>query len=248
MASLGKNITIKVKKQKPTCSGDECIYPTHSNEFKRNRERIEFKDLGDSQETDFLYPTLDDPSFSSKIASHAEFADTKYSGEIYDIQEHADEMCNAPFELLPQQLFVRNFLSFQTPYNSLLLYYGLGSGKTCSSIGIAEEMRGYMKQVGIKQRIIVVAAPNVQANFRLQLFNERHLREVDGIWNIESCIGNSLVREVNPTNLKGISKDKVISQIRTIINQSYVFMGYVEFANYIQKKNEGDFGRHFGKR
>ena len=236
METESKKVIIKVKKPKP--SENIIMYPTHSNEFRRQQEQKEFKELGENKhpELDFLYPTLDDPSFSAKIASHTEFADTKYSGEIHNIQEHADEMCEAQFELLPQQLFVRNFLSFQTPYNSLLLYHGLGSGKTCSSIGIAEEMRGYMKQVGIKQRIIVVAAPNVQANFRLQLFNERHLREVDGIWNIDSCIGNSLVKEVNPTSLKGVSKEKVISQIRTIINHSYVFMGYVELANYIRKR------------
>ena len=127
------------------------------------------------------------------------FADTKYDGKLRDIKEFANKMCGASFELLPHQLFVKNFLSFQTPYNSLLLYHGLGSGKTCSSIGIAEEMRSYMKQVGIKQRIIVVAAPNVQANYKLQLFDERKLREVDGIWNIDSCVGNAFIEEINPT-------------------------------------------------
>ena len=137
---------------------------------------------------------------------------------------------------MPHQLFVKNFLSFQTPYNSLLLYHGLGSGKTCSSIGIAEEMRSYMKQVGIKQRIIVVAAPNVQANYKLQLFDERKLREIDGIWTIDSCTGNAFIQEVNPTNIKGISREKIISQIKSIINQYYVFMGYVELANFIRKK------------
>ncbi len=208
---------------------------TNTNEHRRKMERIEFK--GDhGVDHDFLYPTLNDPAFSAKIASHTEFNDTQYDGEIRDIQAYADKMCKAEFELLPHQLFVKNFLSFQTPYNSLLLYHGLGSGKTCSSIGIAEEMRSYMKQVGVNQRIIVVAAPNVQNNFKLQLFDERRLTEVDGIWNIDSCIGNSLVKEVNPTSLKGLSKEKVISQIKTIINQYYVFMGYVELANFIRKK------------
>ena len=66
---------------------------------------------------------------------------------------------------MPHQNFVRNLLSFNTPYNSLLLFHGLGTGKTCSAIGICEEMRNYMKQVGSKRPIIVVAAPNVQDNF-----------------------------------------------------------------------------------
>lgn len=209
----------------------------NSNEFLRKKEYIEYKEEEKNKnEQDFLYPTLNDPLFSEKIASHKEFFDTQYDGEIYDVKEYAKKMCDASFELLPHQLFVKNFLSFQTPYNSLLLYHGLGTGKTCSSIGIAEEMRAYMNQTGIKQRIIVVAAPNVQANYRLQLFDERRLYQKDGLWYIDTCNGNTFLKEVNPTNLKDVSRDKLISQIKTIINQYYVFMGYVELANYIRKK------------
>ena len=184
-----------------------------------------------------LYPSLNDPEFSAKIAQRQEFSDTKYDGEIKDIKKQANELCNAPFELMPHQLFVRNFLSFQTPYNSLLLYHGLGSGKTCSAIGIAEEMRSYMKQMGITKRIIIVASPNVQDNFRLQLFDERRLEQLpDGTWNLNTCIGNSLLNEINPTNLQGLTRDKIISQIKSLIQNYYVFMGNKgEFANYIRK-------------
>lgn len=187
--------------------------------------------------TDRLYPTLDDPEFAYKIKQRQEFADTKYDGEILDVRTQADKLCEAPFELMPHQLFVRNFMSFQTPYNSLLLYHGLGSGKTCSAIGIAEEMRAYMKQMGITKRIIIVASPNVQDNFRLQLFDERRLEQLpDGTWNLNTCIGNALLQEINPTNLRGLTRDRIIAQIRSLINQSYVFMGNKgEFANYIQK-------------
>ena len=191
----------------------------------------------DQTEEISLYPTLDDPDFSYKIAQRQEFADTKYDGEIKNIREQAKLLCNTPFELLPHQLFVRNFLSFHTPYNSLLLYHGLGSGKTCSAIGIAEEMRSYMKQMGITKRIIIVASPNVQDNFKLQLFDERKLEQLpDGRWNLNTCIGNALLQEINPTNLQGFTKERIISQIKTLINQFYVFMGNKgEFANYIRK-------------
>ena len=210
--------------------------PKNSNQYKRQKEKIEFDTRKQHTQYPYLYPDLDDPEFALKLAGHKEFHDTQYDGSLHNVQEFADKMCGAEFELLPHQIFVKNFLSLQTPYNSLLLYHGLGSGKTCSAIGIAEEMRNYMKQVGIKQRIIVVAAPNVQANFRLQLFDERRLMEVDGVWNITSCIGNALIKEVNPTSLKGIPKERVIAQIKSIINQYYVFMGYVELANFIRKK------------
>ena len=196
---------------------------------------------------DFLYPDLNDPRFNEKIAQHKEFADTQYDGAIHDVKKQAEIMCNSRFELMPHQIFVKNFMSLQTPYNSLLLYHGLGSGKTLSSIGIAEEMRAYMKQMNITQRIIVVASPNVQANYKLQLFDERKLRLVagsenmgDAVWAMDNSIGNSLLKEINPTNLKGLSREKIITSVRRIINQYYLFIGYGQLSNYIYnaiKKN-----------
>jgi hypothetical protein len=185
----------------------------------------------------FLYPNLNDPDFNINIAQRKEFNDTQYNGEVKDVINDSEIMCNADFELAPHQLFVRNFLSFQTPYNSLLLYHGLGSGKTCSAISIAEEMRDYLIQMNIANRIIIVASPNVQENFKLQLFDERKLQLIDGIWNIRSCTGNKFLKEINPMNMKGLSRDVIVTQIKRIINRYYVFLGYTEFANYIQNKS-----------
>ena len=188
----------------------------------------------------YLYPDLDDPNFNVKIAERKEFNDTKYDGKIRPIIEDANKLCNAEFELSPHQLFVKNFLSFQTPYNSLLLYHGLGSGKTCSAIGVAEEMRDYLKQIGNSQRIIVVASPNVQTNFKIQLFDDRKLKEIDGIWNIRSCTGTKYLKEINPMIMKGLPKETVIRQVKRLIDSSYVFMGYIEFANHILNKSRVD--------
>jgi hypothetical protein len=211
------------------------------NDFLFDKEKQEYDESNsvspEMEKNDlFLYPELNDSEFAYKIATRKEFNDTKYDGEIRDIKQQAEMLCNSEFELMPHQIFVKNFLSSQTPYNSLLLYHGLGSGKTCSAIGIAEEMRAYMKQTGIAKQIIVVASPNVQDNFRLQLFDERKLKEENGLWNINSCIGNTLLNEINPTNLAGMTRERMISQINAIIRQSYQFMGYNEFANYITKK------------
>ena len=54
--------------------------------------------------------------------------------------DEMERICNSSFELAPHQTFVRNFLSFLTPYNSLLLYHGLGSGKTATAINILNVM------------------------------------------------------------------------------------------------------------
>ena len=93
----------------------------------------------------------------------------KHVKSFDNIKEVAQKLCdNTEFELDPHQMFVRNYMSFQTPYNGLLLFHGLGTGKTCSSISVCEEMRTYLKQLGITKRIIIVASPAVQENFKIQ--------------------------------------------------------------------------------
>jgi len=61
---------------------------------------------------------------------------------------------------------------------------------------------------------------------------------VDGLWNLKGCVGNKLLKEINPMNMKGITKERVVSQVKNIINASYLFLGYIEFANYIEKTKE----------
>jgi len=215
----------------------ENYYSNECNKFLLKKELIEGECL--EQEPDknpYLYPELNDARFNIKIATKKEFNDTQYDGTVYpNVKEYADILSNADFELSPHQAFVKNFLSSQTPYNSLLLYHMLGTGKTCSAIGVCEEMRDYIKQVGTTKRIIIVASENVQHNFKLQLFDERKLKLIDGLWNIKGCVGNKLLNEINPMNMKGITREKIINQIKNLINAYYLFLGYGQFANYIIK-------------
>jgi hypothetical protein len=209
-----------------------------------NREQ-----LGKNEETyNYLYPSLQDPNFNQKIATKKEFYDNRYeerTREQFDnIKEVAQKLCdNTEFELEPHQMFVRNFMSFQTPYNGLLLFHGLGTGKTCSSISVCEEMRTYLKQLGISKRIIIVASPAVQENFKIQLFDQRKLKEVNGLWNIKACTGNKFIKEINPMNMKGLGRNRVVRQVKRIISQSYHFQGYLEFSNYIGRILKKNFNK-----
>ena len=183
--------------------------------------------------TEVLYPRLDDPEFGLKIAQKKQFYDTRYDGRIVPIREETERRCRAPFELLPHQLFVKNFLSMQTPYNSLLLYHGLGTGKTLSAIGIAEEMRSYMKQVGVTKRILVVASPNVINNFRLQLFDENRMYQENGLWHGHTSVSQSLLDEINPTHLKDLNKQQIVANVNAVIKTFYDFKGYIKFSNEV---------------
>jgi superfamily II DNA or RNA helicase len=221
---------------------NETCKRSDSKKCSINKKKIEIEkqnneELGEMPDNvdNFLYPSLDDPNFSIKISKKKEFNDTRYDAIIADVKRYSDKLSNIEYGLLPQQAFVRNFLSFQTPYNSLLLFHGLGSGKTCSAIGVCEEMREYLIQMGINKKIIIVASPNVQDNFKLQLFDERKLKQVDGIWTTSGCVSNNLLKEVNVSNTKEMTKELIVNSVKKLINTYYEFYGYTQFSNEIDK-------------
>ena len=66
-------------------------------------------------------------------------------------------------------------------------------------------------------------------------------------WNLNSCTGNKFINEINPIKNKNVSIDdeenerkRIVKQVNKIINTSYLFMGYVEFSNFIKKKSTID--------
>ena len=187
----------------------------------------------------FTFPSLMDENLMLKISEKQEFYDSQnHSDNIDKLEQIADEICNQDFQLAPHQTFIRNFMSRLTPYNSLLLYHGLGTGKTCSAIGVAEEMRAYMKDMNMRKKILIVASPNVQENFRLQLFDERKMKESSGTWNISTCVGESLLKEINILQTNGMEKSYIVEKINILINKYYEFIGYTKFATLITNKKK----------
>ena len=74
--------------------------------------------------------------------------------------------CDRPedsqFTLLTHQKVVRDYLNIHSPYRGLLLYHGLGSGKTCSSIAIAEGLK-------TDKQIIVMTPASLRMNYLQEL-------------------------------------------------------------------------------
>jgi hypothetical protein len=186
-----------------------------------------------------LYPHLENKQFNSELSRYEDFFIPK---TVYrptteeEIDELSKQLCNAKMELAPYQLFVRNFLSNQTPYNGLLLYHGLGTGKTCSAITISEEYRDYLKQTGKQKHIYILGGENIRSNFRKQLFQPSHLHQSNGVWTCTSCVGNKFLQEIDPLGMSNLTRDSIETQIHAIIRREYIFMGYKEFANRVIEK------------
>ena len=88
----------------------------------------------------------------------------KYRKEMGAVE--SDATCarsdDADFEPMGHQKLVRDYLAAYTPYRGLLLYHGLGAGKTCSSIAIAEGLKS-------DQQIVVMTPASLRMNYIQEL-------------------------------------------------------------------------------
>ena len=183
------------------------------------------------------YPIIGDMKFQKKIFLKKEFRH-EYSAENGDIVEmdKTGELCQKDdFVLSPHQAFIKNFLHPTTPYNGILLYHGMGSGKTCSAIGIAEQFRKYNLYDNTFKKIFVVASPNVQDNFKLQLFDEEKLIKKNGIWRLDGCLGGALLNDLRDYDVQNMKKEDIVNKINKSIKSSYLFVGYEKLANIVEK-------------
>jgi len=88
-----------------------------------------------------------------------------YTAEIEKMSENitcSTELENVDFKLLTHQKIVKDYLNLYSPYRGLLLYHGLGSGKTCTSIAIAEGMKS-------EKNVVLMTPASLKTNFFAEL-------------------------------------------------------------------------------
>lgn len=188
------------------------------------------------KQINYKYPHLNDLNFQKKIALKKEFR-YPYTAEkesILNLDKQKLLCKKEDFRLSSHQEFMKNFIHPNTPYNGIILYHGMGTGKTCTAIGITEQFRNLHTYDSNFKKIWVIASPNVQDNFKLQLFDSNKLIKKNGIWTLDGCVGPLLLKELRNYNLKDMPKDAIINKIQGIIKKNYIFVGYEKFANIIQ--------------
>ena len=90
------------------------------------------------------FPETDENRFSQALLSKKEFAEsfTDFSGKTIE------DLCpgeNKPFAMFPYQRFLVNYISPLTPYRGLLIFHGVGAGKTNTAIMIAESFKSALQ-------------------------------------------------------------------------------------------------------
>ena len=63
------------------------------------------------------------------------------------------------FDFLPRQKFIRDYLGHNSPYRGLLLYHGLGTGKTCAAVAVSENLKD-------TRNIVILLPKSIRDNFK----------------------------------------------------------------------------------
>jgi hypothetical protein len=194
-------------------------------------------------------------AFADSVTRIFKIHRAKDTGPVDDEDKNVD-LCSVRTgpgrELLPYQKLVRDYLLAESPYRGLLVYHGLGSGKTCSAIAVAESLMSTHK-------IFVMLPASLQDNFKGELrkcgdpfyqeeqhWDVRNIRQHQDIEHARS-LGISqkfLDKQMRyfvtvpgrPANFKDQPADirKGISeQISDVIDQRFTFINY----NGINKSN-----------
>ena len=88
------------------------------------------------------------------------FGTYRIKKQLDNYDEELDK--NKNVKLFIHQKFLKDFLQPSSPYRGLLLYHGLGSGKSCSSISIAEGLKEFYP-------VYVLTPKSLQLNFKNEL-------------------------------------------------------------------------------
>jgi len=107
------------------------------------------------------YPDIYENDISKKLMEKEELRRHIIQNEVGSIEDKCDSNF---FELAPHQLFLKNLLSPNSHYRGLLIFHGVGVGKTCSGISIAENFKDVYGEK--ENRIIVLASSNIQIGWR----------------------------------------------------------------------------------
>lgn len=187
-----------------------------------------------------VYPDTEDPLFLQKLLRKQEFAESKQLSVAESIRQGIDPCKGSKgFELSPTQRFIGQFLSPKTPYMSALLFHGVGVGKTCSAITVAES---FLEMFPRKQ-VIIVAPRNIQPNFSREVFSESKLKmgEDEEPNEYLGCTGQTYLRLTGTE----YSRDKaaILNRVNHLKARRYQLVGYLAFYNYLKTMLEREIGK-----
>jgi hypothetical protein len=185
-----------------------------------------------------LYPntTEDKDEFIRQLLEKQEFAES-YQEPLFDPEQPIDPLTMADdedreFELTPVQRFISNFLSPETPYRSVLLYHGVGVGKTCAAVSTAERFLATFP----RQKVYIAAPPRIQNGFMDNIFdiNKVAFGNEEQPNHVSQCTGDTYLRLTSSFYLDKTKSSLIDNRVKKVIRKRYEFFGYVQLKKHIQ--------------
>jgi superfamily II DNA or RNA helicase len=177
-----------------------------------------------------FYPEIIDDDFNEKIYLKKEFRDTEVKDKVDWLKEPKNKN---EFILSPHQIFLKNFISPDTPYNGVLIFHGTGVGKTCTSLSIAEGFKKTLKNINKK---ILIIANNYKENFLKELYDFRKEAVKQNPEDVVQCTGKAYELGEESMHFTRDQKEKTIKKLQMSYYQPF---GYRRFANYIIQRTNG---------
>ena len=121
-----------------------------------------------------IYPDYNDENFIKNISNRLEFFHLKSLFNITELSKKCpiDKVkTNDPFtfELTNNQQLLRNFMNNKTPYKSLVIFHGVGVGKTCSAVNISKSFRDIFYKD--KKKIICLVPKNIRGGWENTIYD-----------------------------------------------------------------------------
>ena len=182
-------------------------------------------------EQEFMYyPEITSPRFNEEIYLKREFRNNEITQNINLNVKTNDKKKIKDFELDPHQVFLKNYISPDTPYNGILIFHGTGVGKTCSAISIAEGFKKTLKNINKK----VLILSNLRDNFKKEIYDFSKENLSKQFQNINfQCTGKSY--DLGKDSIY-LTKNQKMKEVAKMIKSYYEFVGYIKFANDIKKR------------
>ena len=181
-----------------------------------------------------LYPDPADPLFAARLFQKREFYEARAT--IAGVAEGTIDPCSskeaeAVFELTPVQRIVSRFLHPLTPYTGMLLFHGVGVGKTCSAVTIAEQFLDYSPG----SKVIVLVPQALKENFKRTVFDPTKLEwsDAEKQWKTRQCTGTSYLERLGLLDNPDIRA--VTYKTEEDRRNRYTVTGYQAFANWIDR-------------
>jgi superfamily II DNA or RNA helicase len=229
--------------------------PLLINKTKSTPKKVDDNNtIDDLMKKSYTYPSQNDPDIQYKLYKKREYyfnkatENTSIKNLNYDIlREKRSNVCARSFTLHEHQGLLSNLINPNTPYKGILVFHGLGSGKSCVGVAIAEQFKQMVQKYGTKIYILV-PGPALKESWK------HHLTYCTG-----STYYNINIDEIPPQE-----KEKFKKQALAQALQYYKIMSYRSFhrkvlgEKIIEKKNitgsktptyrrtdEGEFDRDF---